>query len=59
MSEKMYLWLWRLYPSRFQEAYREEALQLFRDRARHEKGFFPQLRLWLDLLIDLASSLPR
>jgi hypothetical protein len=59
MSEKIYLWLWRLYPPHFREAYRDAALQLFRDRARHEKGFFPQLRLWLDLLTDLASSLPR
>ena len=58
MSEKIYLWLWRLYPPHFREAYRDAALQLFRDRARHEKGFFPQLRLWLDLLTDLASSLP-
>lgn len=59
MSEKIYLWLWRLYPSHFREAYREAALQLFRDRAHHEKGFFPVLRLWLDLLTDLASSVPR
>jgi hypothetical protein len=59
MSEKIFLWLWRLYPSQFREAYREEALQLFRDRSRDEKGLFPQLRLWLDLLIDLAKSAPR
>ena len=58
MSEKIYLWLWRLYPSHFRATYREAALQLFRDRARHEKGFFPQLQLWLDLLTDLATSLP-
>jgi len=59
MSEKIYLWLWRLYPSRFRGAYREEALQLFRDRACHEKGFLPTVRLWLDLLADLAASIPR
>lgn len=59
MSEKIYLWLWRLYPSHFRDTYREEALQLFRDRARHEKGFFPRLRLWLDILTDIASSVPR
>ncbi len=59
MSEKIYLWLWRLYPSHFREAYREEALQLFRDRARHERGFFRGLRLWLDILADLAISAPR
>jgi hypothetical protein len=58
MSERIYAWL-RLYPSHFREAYADEALQLFRDRARDEKGFFPSLRLWLDLLGDLAISVPR
>jgi hypothetical protein len=51
--------LLRLYPSHFRDAYGEAALQLFRDRARDEKGFFPTVRLWLDLLADLAISLPR
>ena len=37
MSEKIYAWLLRLYPSRFREAYGDEAVQLFRDRARDEK----------------------
>jgi hypothetical protein len=59
MSEKIYAWLLRLYPSNFQRAYGEEALQLFRDRARDERGFLSGLRLWLDLLGDLAVSLPR
>jgi hypothetical protein len=59
MSEKIYAWLLRLYPSSFQRAYGEEALQLFRDRARDERGFLSSLRLWLDLLSDLAVSLPR
>ena len=59
MSEKIYAWLLRLYPSRFQEAYREEALQLFRDRARDERGLLSGARLWLDLLGDLAISVPR
>jgi hypothetical protein len=59
MSEKIYALLLRLYPSSFQKAYGEEALQLFRDRARDERGFLSGLRLWLDLLSDLASSLPR
>jgi hypothetical protein len=58
MSEKIYTWLLRLYPSRFREAYGEEALQLFRDRVRDEKGFFPRLRLWLDLMADLAITVP-
>jgi hypothetical protein len=59
MSEKIYAWLLHLYPSRFREVYGDEALLLFRDRARDEKGFFPRLRLWLDLLADLAFSVLR
>jgi hypothetical protein len=59
MSEKIYALLFRLLPSHFREAYGDDALQLFRDRARDEKGFFAKLRLWLDLLADLAVSLPR
>jgi len=59
MSEKLYAWLLRLYPAHFREDYGEEALRLFRDRAIDERGFFPRLRLWLDLLFDFAISLPR
>ncbi len=59
MSEKIYSWLLRLYPSRFREAYGDEALQLFRDRSRDERGFLPRLRFWLDLLFDLALTVPR
>jgi hypothetical protein len=59
MSEKIYTWLLRLFPSQFREAYGEEALQLFRDRVRDEKGFLARLRLWLDLLADLAISVPQ
>jgi Bacterial Ig-like domain (group 3) len=59
MSEKIYAWLLRLYPSNFPKSYGEEALQLFRDRARDETGFLSGLRLWLDLLGDLALSIPR
>jgi peptidase S41-like protein len=58
MSEKIYACLLRLFPSHFRESYGDEALQLFRDRARDEKGFFPRVRLWLDLLADLAISAP-
>ena len=58
MSEKIYSWLLRLYPSQFWAAYGAAGLQLFRDRARDEKGVFPTLRLWLDVLADLAISLP-
>jgi len=59
MSEKIYAWLLRLYPSRFRETYGDEALQLFRDRSRDERGFVPRLRLWFDLLADFALSVPR
>jgi len=59
MSERIYAWLLQLYPSHFREAYGGEAQQLFRDRVRDEKGFFSCLRLWLDLIVDLAISIPR
>lgn len=59
MSEKIYSWLLRLYPSAFRARYGNEALQLFRDRLRDEKGFWPSLRLWFDLLLDFAVSLPQ
>ena len=59
MSEKIFAWLLRLYPSRFRETYGDEILQLFRDRAREETGLVPRLRLWLNLLADFAISIPR
>jgi hypothetical protein len=59
MSEKIYAFLLRLFPSHFRKAYGEEALQLFRDRTRDEKGVFPSFRLWFDLFADLAISIPR
>ena len=45
MFERIYAWFLHLYPARFREAYGAEALQLVRDRMRHEKGFFRKLRL--------------
>jgi len=59
VPEKFYASLLRLYPAHFREAFGDDALQLFRDRWRRERGFFPSLRLWLDLLADLAISVPR
>src|SRR5580698_9168552 len=59
MSEKLYEFLLKLYPEHFRRTYGDEALRLVRDRARTEKGFLSGLRLWLDLLWDLAISLPR
>jgi hypothetical protein len=59
MSEKIFALLLRFYPSYFREAYTDEAMQLFRDRARNERGLFRQFRLWLDLFADLAGALLR
>jgi hypothetical protein len=59
MSEKLYSLLLKLYPNHFRRVYGDEALRLVLDRARDEKGFLCGLRLWLDLLVDLAISLPR
>ncbi|HTS63693.1 MAG TPA: S41 family peptidase [Candidatus Acidoferrales bacterium] len=59
MSEKIYLLLLRFHAARFRQAYGEEAVQLFRDRARDERGLFAKVRLWFDLLGDLAVSVPR
>jgi hypothetical protein len=57
MAEKIYAWLLRLYPAHFRKTCGEDALQLFRDRSRDERGFPAGLRLWLDLLSDLAVSI--
>ncbi len=59
MSEKIYALLLRLFPSQFRETYGEDALQLFRDRARDETGLSSRIRLWFDLLADLVISVPR
>jgi hypothetical protein len=59
MSERLYAILLRLYPAHFRRIYGKEALRLVRDRIRCEKGFLSGVRLWLDLLWDLAKSLPR
>lgn len=59
MSENLYAFLLKLYPDHFRRSFGGEALRLVRDRALHETGFLPRLRLWLDLLCDLAISLPR
>jgi hypothetical protein len=59
MSEKIYACLLRLYPSRFRQQYGAEAVQLFQDRLRDERGLLPKLRLWIDLIRDLAVGLPQ
>jgi hypothetical protein len=58
MSEKIYAFLLRLYPSAFRKAYGEESMQLVRDRLRDETGFVGRLRLWFDLVVDCLMSLP-
>ncbi|HEY2469167.1 MAG TPA: S41 family peptidase [Terracidiphilus sp.] len=59
MSDPILACLLRLYPSRFREKYRDEALQLYRDRLRDETGVLRRVRLLCDLLLDAASGLPR
>jgi hypothetical protein len=59
MSEKIYACLLRLYPSRFREEYKQEAIQLYRDLSRQETGLLARTRLWVGLLADLALGLPQ
>lgn len=59
MSEKIYTWLLKLYPTRFRDDYGASALQLFRDRSRAERGVFRRFRFWVDIVTDLVISLPR
>src|SRR6185503_20887444 len=56
MFETFCVLLLRLYPAEFQRAYGREAVQLMRDRARHERGVFLRARLLLDLAIDLGAT---
>ena len=59
MSEKIYAYLLRLFPSAFRKHYEEEALRLLRDRLSDERGFFRRLRLSFDLITDLIGALPQ
>ena len=59
MSEKFYALLLRLYPARFRKEYGEEAMRVFRERLRDERGLMARLRLWFDLVGDAGLSLPR
>ena len=58
MSEKIFALLLRLYPLRLREECGAEMRQLFRDRCIEERGIFARARLWLDVLVDLAMSIP-
>lgn len=59
MSERIYTCLLHLYPPRFRKEYKQEMLQLYRDRLRDEPGFLRRLRLGFDLLADVIVGLPR
>lgn len=59
MSERIFAWLLKLYPLRFRQEYGASAMQLFRDRLRAEQGLLKRFRLWLDIITDLAVSVPR
>ncbi len=55
MFEHFCVLLLRLYPAAFRRAYGDDAVQLLRDRARHERGAFRRVRLLMDLAIDLGA----
>ncbi len=59
MSERVYSWLLKLYPERFRRDYGSPAIQLFRDRLKAERGIPQQCRLWVDVISDLAVSVPK
>ncbi len=59
MSEKIYVYLLRLFPSGFRKRYEEESLRLLRDRLSDERGFVRRLRLGFDLLVDVIGALPQ
>jgi Peptidase family S41 len=56
MFEAVCAFLLRLYPARFRRAYGDDARQLIRDRARHERGVLLRLRLVMDLTMDLLAT---
>jgi Peptidase family S41 len=56
MFENVCALLLRLYPADFRRAYGRDAMQLVRDRARHERGVLLRIRLLMDLAIDLWAT---
>lgn len=56
MFEKIYARALRVVAPRFHAVYGEQAIQLVRDRWRDEQGVVSKVRLWLDLLADLAAA---
>src|ERR1700761_4786833 len=59
MSDRIWGWLLHLYPNAFREKYRDEALQLYRDRLGEETGVYLRARLYCDLLLDAFTGLPQ
>ncbi len=59
MSDEIFAFLLRLYPAAFREKYRDEALQLYRDRLHDETSTFLRARLYCDLLVDAVAGLPQ
>lgn len=55
LGARLYRSLLRLYPREFRDEYGAEMAHLYRDRARDEGA----LRVWLDLLVDIARTAPR
>ncbi len=56
MFEQLCTLLLRLYPAEFRRAYGDEAVELVRDRAQHERGLFRRVRLLMDLALDLTAT---
>lgn len=59
MSERIFAYLLRLYPRAFREEYGGAMLQVFEDRLGKEPRFGGRVRLWAELLMDVARSAPR
>jgi len=58
MSDRVFALLVRLYPAAFRRKYQQEALQLYRDRLRDERGLVRRIALYRDLLLDAAVGVP-
>src|SRR5262245_7333907 len=56
MFERLCTTLLRLYPAGFRREYGRDAIQLIRERARHERGAWQRARLLADLIADLFST---
>jgi len=59
MSERVFALFVRLYPAAFRRKYQQEALQLYRDRLRDERGIARRVRLYRDLVLDVVRGAPQ